>query len=175
MVSTKLSTLYKNKINWNNGWNVEMKSKWRFGGVFKTHVPGCFFFSRLCWVSERPSRRQVNKSKHISYPTAHQHRMQQKGQAFKLKCLLILTRSCNIAYVGGWVRMIQLCSICNEMIMIRKLKRDDNNWWWCWLIQLVMVHGCSEGWSIELTRSYLPRSYCQWNEIMFKWYHDGED
>ena len=145
MVSTKLSTLYKNKINWNNGWNVEMKSKWRFGGVFRTHVPGCFFFSRLCWVSERPSRRQVNKSKHISYPTAHQHRMKQKGQAFKLKW-----------WYENW-------------------KKDDNNWWWWWLIQLVMVHGCSEGWSIELTRSYLPRSYCQWNEIIFKWYHDEED
>ena len=145
MVSTKLSTLYKNKINWNNGWNVEMKSKWRFGGVFKTHVPGCFFFSRLCWVSEKPSRRQVNKSKHISYPTAHQHRMKQKGQAFKLKW-----------WYENW-------------------KKDDNNWWWWWLIQLVMVHGCSEGWSIELTRSYLPRSYCQWNEIIFKWYHDEED
>ena len=123
------------KINWNNGWNVEVKFRWRFGGVFRTHVPGCFF-SRLCWVSERPSRRQVNKSKHIFYPKAHQHGMQQKGQAFKL------TRSCNIAYVGRRVRMIQL-------ITIRTLKKDDNNWWWwCWLIQLVMVHGCSEGWSI---------------------------
>ena len=117
------------KINWNNGWNVEVKFRWRFGGVFRTHVPGCFF-SRLCWVSKRPSRRQVNKSKHISYPTAHQHGIQEKGQAFKLKCPLMLTRSCKMAYVGGWARMIQL-------ITIRTLKKiitidDDHDWYSSW-------------------------------------------